>query len=129
MSLEPNQVQGTAKIDDDAFVGDQSQVEVRMLTVVGGYYVNVTSMGNDPLGANDSARPRDYALQPDSHAHRHDEDHRERQHAADQRVTEQFAKGLAGTNVEVVAINRCRQCLDVDDRPPTRTGDDDLGYV
>jgi phospholipid/cholesterol/gamma-HCH transport system substrate-binding protein len=52
LSLEPNQVRVRAKIDDDAFVGDQSQVDVRMLTVVGGYYVNLASMGNVPLGKN-----------------------------------------------------------------------------
>ncbi|EHB59150.1 Mammalian cell entry related domain protein [Mycolicibacterium rhodesiae JS60] len=50
LKLEPNQVLVTAKIEDDAFVGDQSQIEVRMLTVVGGYYVNLASMGSTPLG-------------------------------------------------------------------------------
>lgn len=50
LELEPNQVLVTAKIDDTAFVGDESQVDVRMLTVVGGYYVNLASMGNAPLG-------------------------------------------------------------------------------
>lgn len=50
LKLEPAQVLVTAKIDDDAFVGDQSQVDVRMLTVVGGYYVNIASMGSQPLG-------------------------------------------------------------------------------
>ncbi|MDT5202154.1 MAG: phospholipid/cholesterol/gamma-HCH transport system substrate-binding protein, partial [Mycobacterium sp.] len=40
LSLEPHQVKVTALVDDDAFVGDRSQIDVRMLTVVGGYYVN-----------------------------------------------------------------------------------------
>ena len=39
LSLESDRVRVRAQVDDNAFVGDQSQVEVRMLTVVGGYYV------------------------------------------------------------------------------------------
>lgn len=50
LSLESNQVKVTTRIDNAAFVGDQSQVDVRMLTVVGGYYVNIASIGNAPLG-------------------------------------------------------------------------------
>jgi phospholipid/cholesterol/gamma-HCH transport system substrate-binding protein len=50
MSIEPNQVRVRATVDEDAFVGDQSQVQVRMLTVVGGYYVNLVSLGDKPLG-------------------------------------------------------------------------------
>jgi phospholipid/cholesterol/gamma-HCH transport system substrate-binding protein len=52
LSLEANQVLVKARVNDDAFVGDQSQIDVRMLTVVGGYYVNLASIGNTPLGAN-----------------------------------------------------------------------------
>lgn len=51
LALEADRVRVQAKVDGDAFVGDQSQVEVRMLTVVGGYYVNLVSLGNKPLGA------------------------------------------------------------------------------
>jgi phospholipid/cholesterol/gamma-HCH transport system substrate-binding protein len=51
LSIEPKQVRVRASIDRDAFVGDQSQVEVRMLTVVGGYYVTIDSLGDDPLGS------------------------------------------------------------------------------
>lgn len=50
LTLEADRVRVAARVDDDAFVGDQSQVDVRMLTVVGGYYVNVTSIGDAPLG-------------------------------------------------------------------------------
>jgi virulence factor Mce-like protein len=52
LSIEPNQVRVRASVDQAAFVGDQSQVEVRMLTVVGGYYVNVVSLGGSPLGSH-----------------------------------------------------------------------------
>jgi phospholipid/cholesterol/gamma-HCH transport system substrate-binding protein len=51
LSIEPQQVRVRAMVDRDAFVGDQSQVQVRMLTVVGGYYVNLVSLGNAPLGS------------------------------------------------------------------------------
>ena len=50
IALEANQVRVQARVDDTAFVGDQSQVQVRMMTVVGGYYVNLVSLGDKPLG-------------------------------------------------------------------------------
>lgn len=50
LSIEPSRVKVRASLDQDAFVGDQSQVQVRMLTVVGGYYVNLVSLGDKPLG-------------------------------------------------------------------------------
>jgi phospholipid/cholesterol/gamma-HCH transport system substrate-binding protein len=62
LSLEPNQVKITALVDNDAFVGDRSQIDVRMLTVVGGYYVNIASIGDTPLGAN--AIPRERVTMP-----------------------------------------------------------------
>lgn len=51
VSLEANRVRVQARVKNDAFVGDQSQVQVRMLTIVGGYYVNVDSIGDRSLGA------------------------------------------------------------------------------
>jgi phospholipid/cholesterol/gamma-HCH transport system substrate-binding protein len=62
LSLEADQVRVQARIDSSAFVGDRSQVDVRMLTVVGGYYVNVTSLGNTPLG--DKPIPKDRVTMP-----------------------------------------------------------------
>ena len=50
LALENNRVRARVQVDKDAFVGDQSQIEVRMLTVVGGYYVNIVSLGDAPLG-------------------------------------------------------------------------------
>jgi phospholipid/cholesterol/gamma-HCH transport system substrate-binding protein len=50
LAIEADQVKVHATVDKDAFVGDQSQIQVRMLTVVGGYYVNLVSLGNKPLG-------------------------------------------------------------------------------
>ncbi|WP_078293246.1 MlaD family protein [Mycobacterium sp. D16R24] len=51
LAIEQNQVKVRATVNDDAFVGDQSQIQVRMLTVVGGYYVNLVSLGDKPLGS------------------------------------------------------------------------------
>ncbi|WP_319449712.1 MULTISPECIES: MlaD family protein [unclassified Mycobacterium] len=50
LAIEPDRVLVRASVDQTAFVGDQSQVEVRMLTVVGGYYVTIISLGDSPLG-------------------------------------------------------------------------------
>lgn len=58
LSLEPDQVKVTATVDKDAFVGDRSQIQVRMLTVVGGYYVNLVSLGDKPLGSKPIPRER-----------------------------------------------------------------------
>jgi hypothetical protein len=50
LSLEADRVKVRASVEREAFVGDQSQVQVRMLTVVGGYYVTIVSLGDKPLG-------------------------------------------------------------------------------
>lgn len=50
LTLEKDQVRVRARVDGDAFVGDRSQIQVRMLTVVGGYYVDLISLGDAPLG-------------------------------------------------------------------------------
>lgn len=52
LTLESDRVRVRARVDGYAFVGDQSQVDVRMLTVVGGYYVNIVSLGDTPLGTH-----------------------------------------------------------------------------
>ncbi len=50
LALEATQVRVRARVDRNAFVGDLSQVQIRMLTVVGGYYVNIVSLGDSRLG-------------------------------------------------------------------------------
>lgn len=52
LSLEADHVRVRTRVDENAFVGDRSTVDVRMLTVVGGYYVNIVSLGDKPLGTN-----------------------------------------------------------------------------
>ncbi|ASW87735.1 MULTISPECIES: MlaD family protein [Mycobacterium avium complex (MAC)] len=50
--LESDRVRVRTRVDNDAFVGNRSQVQVRMLTVVGGYYVDIVSLGERALGNN-----------------------------------------------------------------------------
>lgn len=50
LAIEPDRVRVRATVDGGAFVGDQSTVSVRMLTVVGGYYVNIDSLGDREIG-------------------------------------------------------------------------------
>lgn len=50
LAMERDRVRVRATVEGDAFIGDQSNVQVRMLTVVGGYYVTIDSLGDKPLG-------------------------------------------------------------------------------
>jgi phospholipid/cholesterol/gamma-HCH transport system substrate-binding protein len=104
LKLEPSQVLVTAKIADDAFVGDQSQVDVRMLTVVGGYYVNLASMGSTPLGAQ--AIPLSRVTMPYSLVRALTDTTKITQNVNTTPVNEslnQISQGLTGTNVQVVS--------------------------
>lgn len=49
LALEEDKVRVRATVDKSVNVGDQSQVQIRMLTVVGGYYVNLIPLGDKPL--------------------------------------------------------------------------------
>jgi phospholipid/cholesterol/gamma-HCH transport system substrate-binding protein len=104
LKLEPNRVLVTAKIDDTAFVGDQSQVDVRMLTIVGGYYVNVASMGNKPLGSE--TIPLSRVTMPYSLIQTLVDTTKITQNVNTNPINEslnQIQSGLSGTNVQVVA--------------------------
>lgn len=48
--LEQDAVRVELSVDSGIRLGDQSTVDIRMLTAVGGYYVNLTSRGSDSLG-------------------------------------------------------------------------------
>lgn len=58
LSLESNRVKIRLLVDPGVFVGDQSQVSVRMLTVVGGYYVNIDSIGDASIGGESIPQER-----------------------------------------------------------------------
>lgn len=104
LKLEPSQVLVTAKIDDDAFVGDQSQIDVRMLTVVGGYYVNLMSMGSMALG--DQTIPPSRVTMPYSLIRALTDTTKITDNVSTKTVNEslnQISQGLSGTNVEVIS--------------------------
>ncbi|MFI5779114.1 MlaD family protein [Nocardia sp. NPDC051570] len=51
LKLQPDRVLMRFTVDSNVFVGDQSTLDVRMLTVVGGNYVALFPSGTQPLGA------------------------------------------------------------------------------
>jgi phospholipid/cholesterol/gamma-HCH transport system substrate-binding protein len=103
LSLEPNQVLVKARIDDDAFVGDQSQIDVRMLTVVGGFYVNLASIGNSPLG--EQTIPLSHVTMPYSLIRTLTDTTKITENVNTKPINEslnQISQGLTGTNIQVV---------------------------
>ena len=51
VELQPDHVEMTFTVDNDVFVGDQTTLDVRMLTIVGGHYLALAPAGTNPLGA------------------------------------------------------------------------------
>ena len=104
LSMEPNQVRVRASVDRDAFVGDQSQVQVRMLTVVGGYYVTIVSLGRSPLGTR--AIPKERVTMPYSLMQTLADTTKITEQVAPKPIREsidQLQQGLRGPNVDSVA--------------------------
>lgn len=50
VQLRTNDVRVTVRVDRDAYIGDQSTAAVKMLTAVGGYYLDIDSLGAKSLG-------------------------------------------------------------------------------
>jgi phospholipid/cholesterol/gamma-HCH transport system substrate-binding protein len=104
LSLEADRVRVRARVEDDAFVGDQSQVEVRMLTVVGGYYVNVVSLGDRALGTKPI--PLERVTMPYNLMRTITDATKITEHVKPKPINEalnQVQKGLSGTNVETIS--------------------------
>ncbi|WP_024803555.1 MlaD family protein [Nocardia sp. BMG51109] len=51
LTLLPDRVRMTFTVEDKVFVGNQTALDIRMLTVVGGYYLAVQPAGTQPLGS------------------------------------------------------------------------------
>ncbi|MFI7004262.1 MlaD family protein [Nocardia sp. NPDC050175] len=51
LELKPDRVLMRFTVDSNVFVGDQSTLDVRMLTIVGGNYVALFPSGTNPLGS------------------------------------------------------------------------------
>lgn len=50
LELKPDRVVMTFTVNSDVFLGDQTSLDVRMLTVVGGHYIALFPAGTAPLG-------------------------------------------------------------------------------
>ncbi|MFD4356632.1 MlaD family protein [Nocardia sp. NPDC058518] len=62
LTLLPDRVRMEFTVDEDAFLGDQTTLDIRMLTFVGGYYVAVLPAGTKPLG--DTVIPLERVIVP-----------------------------------------------------------------
>jgi phospholipid/cholesterol/gamma-HCH transport system substrate-binding protein len=103
LSIEPDQVRVRASVDRDAFVGDQSQVQVRMLTVVGGYYLTIDSLGDAPLGSRPI--PLNRVTMPYSLIRTLADSTKITNNVATQPISEsmnQVQQGLTGTNTDAL---------------------------
>lgn len=58
LELHDDRVHMTFTVDSNVFVGDQSTLDIRMLTIAGGHYVALTSAGSKPLRQKVIARDR-----------------------------------------------------------------------
>lgn len=104
LDIEAERVRVQATVDREVFVGDQSQVEVRMRTVVGGYYTAIVSLGEAPLGSNVIPRERvtmPYNLVRTVTAATRVTDSVEA--ASVREILDNVSKGLAGDNVDTFA--------------------------
>ncbi|PQM47920.1 MlaD family protein [Mycobacterium talmoniae] len=104
LAIEPNRVKVRTTVDDDVFVGDQSQVQVRMLTVVGGYYVNLVSLGNKPLAKN--SIPMERVTMPYSLMRALTDATKVTDRVSPKPIREsldQLQQGLTGTNVDTLS--------------------------
>ena len=119
LAIEPTRVRVRATVDRDAFVGDQSTVEVRMLTVVGGYYVNIDSLGEHSLGAEPI--PKDRVTMPYSLVRTLADATTvidKVQTAPINEAIDQVRQGLSGDNVNALAsiVDAGHKMIDVLDR-------------
>ncbi|MGW4243533.1 MlaD family protein [Nocardia sp. NPDC004722] len=62
LELKPDKVVMRFTVNSDVFLGDQTSLDIRMLTIVGGHYVALFPAGTKPLGA--AAIPADRVRLP-----------------------------------------------------------------
>ncbi|UGT67899.1 MlaD family protein [Nocardia gipuzkoensis] len=58
LELHDDRVHMVFTVDSDVFVGDQSTLDIRMLTIAGGHFVALTPAGSKPLGKKVIAKDR-----------------------------------------------------------------------
>lgn len=103
LSIEPNQVRVRASVDRSAFIGEQSQIEVRMLTVVGGYFVTIIPLGDKSLGSRPI--PKERVTMPYSLMRTLVDSTKITTKVAPQPINEsinQIQQGLTGTNTDAL---------------------------
>jgi phospholipid/cholesterol/gamma-HCH transport system substrate-binding protein len=103
LALENDQVHVRASVSSDAFIGDQTQVQVRMLTVVGGYYATLIPLGRAPLG--NRTIPKERVTMPYSLIRALTDTTAITEHVASKPIKEsidQLQQGLRGTNIESI---------------------------
>jgi virulence factor Mce-like protein len=104
VSLEPQRVRVQLSLNEDVFIGDQTQVEVRMLTVVGGYFVTLLPLGDQALGRNPI--PIERVTMPYSLIRTLSDATKITDQVAPRPINEsinQLQQGLTGTNTEILA--------------------------
>jgi len=104
ISLEPQHAQVQLSVKDDVFVGDQTQVDVRMLTVVGGYFVTLVPLGDRPLGRHPI--PIDRVTMPYSLIRTLSDATKITDRVAPRPINEslkQIQHGLTGSNTQILA--------------------------
>ncbi|WP_242657063.1 MlaD family protein [Mycobacterium talmoniae] len=104
VSLEPQHVRVQLSLKDDVFIGDQTQVDVRMLTVVGGYFVTLVPLGDRRLGQHPI--PADRVTMPYSLVRTLSDATKITDQVAPRPINEslsQIQQGLAGSNTEILA--------------------------
>lgn len=104
ISLEPHQVRVQISMKDEVFVGDQTQVEVRMLTVVGGYFVTLIPLGDRALGQQ--TIPTERVTMPYSLIRTLSDATKITDQVAARPLNEslnQIQQGLAGNNTDILA--------------------------
>ncbi len=104
LAIEQDRVQVRATVAGDVFVGDQSNVSVRMLTVVGGYYVNVDSLGDRELGA--AAIPVERVTMPYSLVQALTDSTKITEHVQTESLRQsldEVQQGLTGGNIETIS--------------------------
>jgi virulence factor Mce-like protein len=104
VALEPEQVRVQLSVDDDVFIGDQTQVEVRMLTVVGGYFVTLLPLGDRALGRH--LIPVERVTMPYSLIRTLSDATKITERVEPRPIKEslnQIQEGLTGTNTEILA--------------------------
>jgi len=104
ISLEPQRALVQVSVKNDVFVGDQTQVDVRMLTIVGGYFVTLLPLGDRPLGRRPI--PIERVTMPYSLIRALSDATKITDQVAARPINEslnQIQQGLAGNNTEILA--------------------------